>query len=283
MDFKKLSDKEIEQLPKVERYAYYDKLKLVELDNWKQLSWSDKKKDIFSGYEFYIGRRGIEDINLEEIIEIAIKNSPNKYSDYINPIIKLYNERILVNENYTFFWETKSPFSQWYKSPFEATTLLVEGISYGNEIYKVKRQEILGDFPFEVQEYSSAEQFMMYHKAMIFLDRETARKIMLTNNVKIIKELGRQVSDFNLETWKYFRSKIVYEGNKAKFSQDKELKQALLDTASTTLAESAPNDRIWGIGLSKDNIQAKKRETWKGKNLLGEILTIIREEFLTEQ
>ncbi|WP_158974296.1 NADAR family protein [Cellulophaga sp. L1A9] len=283
MDFKKLSDKEIKQLPKVERYAYYDKLSLVELDNWKQLSWSDKKKDIFSGYEFYIGRRGIEGINLEEIIDIAIKNSPNKHSDYISPIIKLYNERILVNEDYTFFWETKSPFSQWYKSAFEATTLLVEGISYGNEIYKVKRQEILGDFPFEVQEYSSAEQFMMYHKAMIFLDRETARKIMLTNNVKIIKELGRQVSDFNLETWKYFRSKIVYEGNKAKFSQNKELKQALLDTASTTLVESAPNDRIWGIGLSKDNIQSKKRETWKGKNLLGEILTIIREEFLTEQ
>ena len=282
MSFQKLSDKEIEQLPRVERYAYYDKLRFLELDKWKQLSWNDKKKDIFSGYEFYIGRRGIEGINLEEIIEIAIKNNPNEHSSYISPIIKLYNDKILVNENYTFFWETKSPFSQWYKSNFHATTLLIEGISYGNEIYKTKRQEILGDFPFEVQEYSSAEQFMMYHKAMVFLDRETAKKIMSTNNVRTIKELGRQVSDFHLETWKYFRSKIVYEGNKAKFSQNKELKQALLDTVNTTLVESAPNDKIWGIGLSENDIQSKKRETWKGKNLLGEILTIIREEFLAE-
>ena len=255
-------------------------MRLIELDKWKLKSWTDKKKDIFSGYKFYIGRRGIEGITLEEIIEIAVQNKPNEHSNYISPTIKLYSEKILVNEKYTFFWETKSPFSQWYKSNFTATTLLVEGISYGNEVYKVKRQAILGDFPFEVQEYSSAEQFMMYHKAMIFLDRETAKKIMSTNNVRTIKELGRQVKDFDLETWEYFRSKIVYEGNKAKFSQNEDLKNILLNTKDTTLVEAAYNDNIWGIGLSKDDVKSKKRSTWKGKNLLGEILTIIREEII---
>ena len=53
-------------------------------------------------------RRGIEGITLEEIIEVAIKNNPNEHSGFISPIIKLYNEKILINEDYTFFWKTKS-------------------------------------------------------------------------------------------------------------------------------------------------------------------------------
>jgi predicted NAD-dependent protein-ADP-ribosyltransferase YbiA (DUF1768 family) len=41
---------------------------------------------------------------------------------------------------------------------------------------------------------------------------------------------------------------------------------------------AAPNDNIWGIGLVKEAPEAANRETWSGKNLLGEILTQIRFE-----
>ena len=46
----------------------------------------------------------------------------------------------------------------------------------------------------------------------------------------------------------------------------------------TTLVEASPEDRLWGIGLRKTDRRAMRRETWRGKNWLGEILTEVREE-----
>lgn len=81
-----------------------------------------------------------------------------------------------------------------------------------------------------------------------------------------------------MKIWKYYRSKVVYEGNKAKFEQNEDFRQALLITRGTTLVEAAPNDSIWGIGIADNDKRALKRSTWLGKNLLGEILTKLRIE-----
>jgi len=46
---------------------------------------------------------------------------------------------------------------------------------------------------------------MMYHKAMVFLDRETAKKIMEISDPRKIKQLGREVKNFHEDVWKYYR------------------------------------------------------------------------------
>lgn len=180
----------------------------------------------------------------------------------------------LHNEKFSFFLATKSPFSQWHKSPFKASSFL-----FANSDNERKRllDKIIDA---EEIEFSSAEQFMMYQKAMLFLDREIALEILKTSNVKTIKELGRKVKNYDETVWKYNRCLIVYMGNKAKFSQNLALKEALFATKGTTLVEAAPNDTIWGIGLTEDDPKAKKRETWQGKNLLGEILTQLRVDLM---
>jgi ribA/ribD-fused uncharacterized protein len=256
---KELSESELSNLSRKERYMYYDDLSIFK---WSVNSFEEKDNDILSSQEFFANRRGIEDMNLEEQLETSLIESRINKSE----------------ELFTFFWITKSPFSQWHKCTFTATTSLNEGI---NDLRDTKKRHILQDlFPFDVQEYSSAEQFMMYHKAMIFLDREIAQQIMQTADVRKIKELGRQVKNYDEYVWKYFRSKVVYEGNKAKFTQNEKLKKALFATKGTTIVESAPNDTIWGIGLSEDDSRALKRKNWLGKNLLGEILTQIRIELM---
>lgn len=258
---KELSESELSSLSREERYKYYDDLSAFK---WSANTFDEKDRDILSGQEFFANRRGIEDMNLEEKLYLSLIADRVKKSD----------------ELFKFFWVTKSPFSQWHKSNFTATTCLNEGIS---DLREHKKGHILQNlFPLDIQEYSSAEQFMMYHKAMIFLDREIAQQIMQTDDVRKIKDLGRQVKNYDEYVWKYFRSKVVYEGNKAKFTQNEELKKALFATKGTTLVESAPNDTIWGIGLSEDDPRALKRETWLGKNLLGEILTQIRIELMGE-
>lgn len=44
------------------------------------------------------------------------------------------------------------------------------------------------------------------------------------------------------------------------------------------LAECAVKDCIWGIGLSMNDPHRKDPERWKGKNLLGYALMMVRDK-----
>ena len=143
--------------------------------------------------------------------------------------------------------------SNWYMSPFTA-----DGIRF-----------------------SSMEQFMMYRKAVAFGDRDRAAQILDTEDVGRIKELGRLVSGYDDNYWNGIRQIVVYEGLYAKFSQNEELKRLLQATGRAVLAECAVKDRIWGIGLSMDDPDRLDRRKWKGQNLLGYALMMVREKLRT--
>ena len=81
---------------------------------------------------------------------------------------------------------------------------------------------------------------MMYHKAMLFRDDETAAKIMAATKPSKQRALGREVKGFTGEVWEQNREKIVEEGNWNKFCHAKEeagLKQKLLETGARELVE----------------------------------------------
>mgnify|MGYP000429396373 CR=1 FL=1 len=79
------------------------------------------------------------------------------------------------------------------------------------------------------------------------------------------KRLGRKVGNFEKEVWDARCEDIVVAGNIAKFSQNPEMKAFLLATGDAILAEAAPRDRIWGIGMGKNNPLARTPATGKGK------------------
>ena len=156
-----------------------------------------------------------------------------------------------------FFWGhqkpksgiTKSCFSQWYESPFEV-----------NGVY-----------------YPTAEHYMMAEKARLFGDNEIALKIASANNPGAAKKLGREVLKFDNHIWIKHRFGIVVSGNKAKFSQNPDLKNFLLNTKDRVLVEASPVDKIWGIGLVADNPSIENPYHWKGLNLLGYALMEVRD------
>ncbi len=125
--------------------------------------------------------------------------------------------------------------------------------------------------------FSSMEQYMMYKKAECFKDKDTAKKILATDNVARIKALGRLVSNYNGSYWNGVRQIIVYEGLLAKFSQNEDLKERLKSTGNDILAECAVRDKIWGIGLSMKNPDRFDIDKWNGQNLLGYALMMVRE------
>ena len=128
--------------------------------------------------------------------------------------------------------------------------------------------------------FTSIEQYMMYKKAECFKDTIIASQIMSTNDVSKIKKLGRKVDGYNETVWNGIRQLIVYEGLSAKFTQNEELKHMLLQTENSVLAECAVKDQIWGIGLSMKSPDRYDMNKWKGKNLLGFTLMMVRSKIL---
>jgi ribA/ribD-fused uncharacterized protein len=276
-----LPAKELEELSREERYEYYENLRVFQ---WSNKTWLEKKRSILGGYELLLGKREISGLTFEEVIDMAqvsVKKLNIPVAGFRSLVERLKDE--INSEQFSYFWETESPFSQWHSSYFSGPTLLVEGIGYKGKLFELKREDILDNrFPIGNQNYSSAEQFMMYHKAIIFLDRNRAEKIMEISDVRQIKEIGRAVKDYDDKVWKYYRSKIVYLGNKLKFTQNDKMRNHLFSTKGTTLVEASPYDKIWGIGLRSIDSRASHRSTWNGKNLLGEILTELRIELMGE-
>ncbi len=117
---------------------------------------------------------------------------------------------------------------------------------------------------------------MMYAKAMLFNDHKTAEKIIRETEPGKQKALGRQVRNFKDEIWDANKVALVTEINLAKFSQNKGLRRKLFQTAPKFLVEASPMDVIWGIGLDEANAKQTTPDQWPGQNLLGQILTEVR-------
>lgn len=157
-----------------------------------------------------------------------------------------------MNEQFTFFYKSDHPFSQWYMSDFE-----IDGIAF-----------------------NCAEQYMMYAKAQLFEDQEMAEKILAATNPEKHKAYGRLVKHFDNAIWNQEAKKIVYKANYAKFTQNPNLKKFLLKTSGTTLVEASRLDTIWGIGLDEQDPARFDRTQWLGKNWLGKVLTKLRDDLL---
>lgn len=125
--------------------------------------------------------------------------------------------------------------------------------------------------------YLTAEQYMMVGKARLFGDEEIAQRMLQKDSPKDVKELGRQVRNFDAALWDAEKYALVCRGNYLKFSQDEALKSFLLQTGDKVLVEASPVDRIWGIGLAEEHPDAQNPAAWKGENLLGFALMEVRD------
>ena len=133
-------------------------------------------------------------------------------------------------------------------------------------------------FRYGQYKYSSAEQFMMAQKAALFRDYDCFFKILRTDDQGKIKRLGKQVANYDDAVWNRLRGPMMRRGLRAKFQQNPELMEKLLATGNMILAECAPRDKIWGIGLAVDDARIQDPLKWRGQNLLGKVLMEVRSD-----
>jgi ribA/ribD-fused uncharacterized protein len=252
-----------------------------------------KREGMAKLHEAYNIAKETGNVRTKQVKNGVIENKPAHGGFDYDEAIKIDNQ---PRENFTFFWHSPSPFSQWHPS-----------------IFKVK------DITF-----TSCEQFMMYCKAKLFKDdiiaqevlninmsehifydkkgvethREdtvvkkyftgqiTKQKILSDYNLrkewegfqKQVKNLGRKVKNYDDPTWVKHRVPYVAKGNFEKITQNEDIKQELLNTDGTIMAEGNYFDKIWAIGIKESDTNATTPSKWKGLNLLGKILTNLREK-----
>ena len=154
-----------------------------------------------------------------------------------------------MNQDFTFFYSSSHPFSNWYMMPF---------------VHRGKN-------------FNCGEQYMMYKKAMLFCDYDVAEMIMEQSAPRKQKFLGREVRAFDKQVWDTACRPIMKDGLTSKFMQDTYSLNTLLDTGDTIIVEASPTDTIWGIGLSADDPRALNVDTWLGANWLGYTLMEVRD------
>ena len=94
------------------------------------------------------------------------------------------------------------------------------------------------------------------------------------------KKFGRSVLGYDDKKWSDVRYDYMLQVNKARFKQDAMLKNKLLDPKFDGLifVEASPYDRVWGVGLDQDDPLIDDEKNWLGTNLLGQVITQVREE-----
>lgn len=158
-----------------------------------------------------------------------------------------------VTDKHVFFWG--SEFSNFYPCKFTV-----------NEI-----------------EFNCSEQYFMWRKAKYFNDDESAEKILKASRPEEQKKLGRNVKNFDNVKWEKEREDAMYQGVYNKFSQNPELKKLLLKYPNHKFVEASPYDRIWGIGMREDAFGVTNEDNWLGLNLLGKIISQVRDELKNKQ
>ncbi len=150
-----------------------------------------------------------------------------------------------------FFHKPEEPYgclSNWYPSPFD-----LDGIHF-----------------------SSAEQYIMYRKCMLFGDEPSAKAVLATNDPKQQQAIGRNASGYMETVWAGARQMAAFRALMAKFSQNENLKQKLLDTGDAYLVECAGSDKVWACGIRLADDRRFNTANWDGSNILGFLLLEVR-------
>ena len=123
------------------------------------------------------------------------------------------------------------------------------------------------------KEYATIENYFQSMKAA---DPKEAEKIRVASTPGQSKRLGRHC--MMRKDWEEIKEEVMYQGVKAKFTQNPKLRTALEETGDAWLEEGNTwCDNTWGV------CHCIKCQDKMAKNKLGKILMRIRKELKEEE
>lgn len=210
-------------------------------------------------------------------------------------------------QEYTYFFQATSPFSQWHPSLFtykeldficaEQFMMYAKAKTFGDDTVADKIINIekcylnsQGTIKTEYGNFKTEADKACYDLIIAFKAEKINRtEVVSYKNLNtwktvqgLIKKLGREVSNYNDVVWNSKRKSVVSVASREKYNQNPDLKEILMNTNETIMVEASPYDKIWGIGLSEADAKKITPEKWPGLNLLGEILTDLKDYYRNE-
>lgn len=136
--------------------------------------------------------------------------------------------------------------------------------------------------PFDINNshYSSAEQYIMHQKCLLFGDEESAKAVLATDYPDKQQIIGHQTKGYINSIWAGSRQLIAVRGLIAKFSQNEELRGKLFETKESFLVKCAHSDTIWACGKHLNEADRLYASKWTGLNILGFTLMEVRKKLL---
>jgi ribA/ribD-fused uncharacterized protein len=122
-----------------------------------------------------------------------------------------------------------------------------------------------------------SEKAIMLCKAAVMGDAASYRAIACAKDPREAKWLGRSIGNFNNDLWRITVCAVAFQVVYQKFSKTPRLQPTLLGTGDKIIAEVAPGDCVWGIGMGTDDERVATPSAWQGSNILGWALMEARE------
>lgn len=136
----------------------------------------------------------------------------------------------------------------------------------------------LSDFKIEGDTYHSVEQYLAVCRAKLAGNQPLINRAKASQDPIQAKHILNALREDHPEVWDEKVKDTIMEALRAKFSQNRSLRDKLCNTGQLTLGEASKNPR-WGIGMDLSDEEVLNTEKWlKDGNLLGKSLMEIRDE-----
>ena len=164
------------------------------------------------------------------------------------------------------FWQAKK--GQRYFSKCDSTLFFGRGSFLSNHHSSQFKEEGIM--------YSCSEQYYLQKKSLFFNDDSTASAIMKADDPGKMKAIARKIKGLDESKWQDSARSVMEKACFLKFTKNLKTK-SLLTSTKGILVEANEKDSYFSCGLSLSDPHIMERSRWAGKNILGDILTELRD------
>ena len=133
-------------------------------------------------------------------------------------------------------------------------------------------------FVHEGVQYISSEQLIQANKAKLFGDTDTYNEILCCTISLECKNLSKQIRNVDERKWEEEALNTCLPGIRAKFYQNTNVMDTLLNKTGKKRIVECTSDRLWGTGMPLGDPECLNPTKWISQGIMGQILEYIREE-----